>query len=71
MSLAIDILKVDPEEQETKAPVIVENPLRDWAVDVLRLDSPVPISQAAQHQLRIAPIIVYDVKTPPQPNSTP
>jgi hypothetical protein len=48
VSLAIDILKVDPKIQD----LYVGNPLREWAVDVLTLDSPVPISKAAQNQLR-------------------
>lgn len=56
VSLAIDILKVDPKVQD----LYVGNPLREWAVDVLTLDSPVPISQAAQKQLRTTRVIVYD-----------
>jgi hypothetical protein len=55
VSLAIDILKVDPKIQDLKG-----NPLRDWAVDVLTLDSPVPISEAAQKQLRTTRVIVYE-----------
>jgi hypothetical protein len=55
VSLAIDILKVDPKVQDIKG-----NPLRDWAVDVLTLDSPVPISKAAQLQLRTTRVIVYE-----------
>jgi hypothetical protein len=56
VSLAIDILKVDPKIQD----LYVGNPLREWAVDVLTLDSPVPISKAAQKQLRTTRVIVYD-----------
>jgi hypothetical protein len=55
VSLAIDILKADPKIQD-----VAGNPLRDWAVDVLRLDSPVPISEAAQNQLRTSREMVYD-----------
>jgi hypothetical protein len=55
VSLAIDILKADPKIQDIKG-----NPLRDWAVDVLTLDSPVPISQAAQTQLRTTRVVVFD-----------
>jgi len=56
VSLAIDILKVDPKVQDLYA----GNPLREWAVDVLTLDSPVPISEAAQKQLRTTQVIVYE-----------
>jgi hypothetical protein len=56
VSLAIDILKVDPKVQD----LYTGNPLRDWAVDVLTLDSPVPISEAAQKQLRTTRVIVYE-----------
>jgi hypothetical protein len=56
VSLAIDILKVDPKVQD----IYTGNPLRDWAVDVLTLDSPVKISEAAQKQLRTTRVIVYE-----------
>jgi hypothetical protein len=56
VSLAIDILKVDPKIQD----VYVGNPLREWAVDVLTLDSPVPISKAAQNQLRTTQVVLYE-----------
>jgi hypothetical protein len=56
VSLAIDILKVDPKAQD----LYTGNPLRDWAVDVLTLDSPVKISKAAQKQLRTTRVVVYE-----------
>ena len=62
VSLAIDILKVDPKVQD----LFKGNPLRDWAADVLVLDSPVPISKAAQEQLKTTRVIVYEPKTLPQ-----
>jgi hypothetical protein len=46
VSLAIEILRVEP-KKDSKS-----DPLRDWAVDVLKLDSPVPISAEAQTQRR-------------------
>ena len=56
VSLAIDILKVDPKVQDLYA----GNPLREWAVDVLTLDSPVKISEATQKQLRTTRVVAYD-----------
>jgi hypothetical protein len=56
VALAIDILKVDPKAQD----LFTGNPLRNWAVDVLVKDSPVPIPQQAQDQLKTTRVIVYE-----------
>lgn len=53
VSLAIEILKFEPKKDSSS------DPLRDWAVDVLRLDSPVPISKEALTELR-KNRLVYD-----------
>jgi hypothetical protein len=60
VSLAIDILKVDPKTQD----LFKGNPLRDWAADVLVLDSPVPISKEAQRQLRTTQVLAYEPTLP-------
>jgi hypothetical protein len=46
VSLAIEILKVEPKKD------VASDPLRDWAVDVLKLDSPVAVTPQAQEELR-------------------
>jgi hypothetical protein len=50
VSLAIEILQVEPKKDSES------DPLRDWAVDVLKLNSPVAISEQAQNELRKKPL---------------
>lgn len=52
VALAIEILKVEPKKDSGI------DPLRDWAVDVLLKNSPVPISETLQAQLRIQKLII-------------